>query len=171
MTIITEYKCDICGKIYYSRAEAEQCESRGIIQPLLKVGDVIHFCDCKDTPVIWFEDVQDSRLSPTFKRYSTYKRYPNPYNLYQANTPLYQEQADTMLLYCKDRYCNKKIEIKLNKIIYETPHIPTYRFCFLDGVSFAQGDDKWNIVFEYPTLSHDELLLQLEKYNPDIKIR
>ena len=162
MTIIpAKYQCDICGTTYDTQIKAERCESKGIIQPILKVGDIINFCDCKDTPIIWFEDVKDSRLSFLFK----YKMWEQSY--FDSGWA----DADKMLRLCVDRYCNKKIKIELKQIIYETPHIPTYRFWFLGGGNYIQSNDKWEIIFEYPTLRHGELLLQLEKYNPDIKIR
>lgn len=170
MTIIPEkYQCDICGKIYDTQIKAESCESKGKIQPILKVGDIINFCDCKDTPIIWFEDIKDSRFSFHFK--------------HEMWEPSYFDSgwagADRMLRFCVDKYCNKKIKIELKQIIYETLHIPIYRFGFLGGDSYMQSNNgnyiqsnnRREIIFEYPTLRHDELLLQLDKYNPDIKIR
>lgn len=167
MTIIpAKYQCDICGKTYDTQIKAERCESKGIIQPILKVGDIINFCDCKDTPIIWFEDIKDSRFSFYFK----HEMWGEPY--FDSGWA----GADSMLRFCVDKYCNKKIKIELKQIIYETPHIPTYRFWFLDssswfssGGNYKQLDNRREIIFEYPTLRHDELLLQLDKYNPDIK--
>ena len=47
------YKCEICGHLYRDIEEAQKCEARGYSEELVKVGDIIYFKDCKDTPILY----------------------------------------------------------------------------------------------------------------------
>ena len=47
------YKCEICGRLYRDIEEAQKCEARGYSEELVKVGDIIYFKDCKDTPILY----------------------------------------------------------------------------------------------------------------------
>lgn len=46
------YKCEICGSEYLTKKEALECESKGIPNPLVNIGDYIYFRDCKESPIL-----------------------------------------------------------------------------------------------------------------------
>lgn len=47
------YQCEICYRTYKNEKDARDCESKGIETPALKVGDIINFKDCKETPIAY----------------------------------------------------------------------------------------------------------------------
>ena len=49
----TLYMCEICGRQSEDKEEIEKCENVGVPVPLVKVGDLIFFKDCKETPILF----------------------------------------------------------------------------------------------------------------------
>lgn len=60
-----EYFCEVCNKKHYSKEDAIKCEEMGYPIPKFKLGDIINFMDCEETPreynKIW-EDTKYNKL-------------------------------------------------------------------------------------------------------------
>lgn len=115
-----KYQCEICGNVYDDKKTAKECESYGIDEPLLNIGDIITICDCKKTPVM-------------FTKYrDVYPRYD-----YEKNCI-----PNGNILYYIENVCNKKIKCRLSFIEKSSPHSLRYIFYPVEEFQFFKIEMK-----------------------------
>ena len=45
--------CEICGRQSEDKDDIEKCENVGVPAPLVNIGDILYFNDCKETPILF----------------------------------------------------------------------------------------------------------------------
>lgn len=68
------YECKICGRQSEDKNEIEKCENIGVPVPLVSVGDIIYFKDCKETPILYGKEELLTKLSFDSNIYQSMKK-------------------------------------------------------------------------------------------------
>ncbi len=136
----TLYMCEICGRQSEDKEEIEKCENVGVPVPLVKVGDLIFFKDCKETPILF------------------------------ENEKILTEISNESSIYAAIRkariFLNQLLKYKVQDIIVDGHEIE-YRLQGIKGesVNFSASDD-FKSFWRYPVIYGNDFMQKiLDKYN------
>lgn len=138
--MINLYKCEICGRQSENKNEIEKCENIGVPVPLVNVGDIIYFKDCKETPILYGKEELLMKLS--------------------YDSIICQSMKKARL------FLNQLLRYEVGDIIIDGHNIE-YRLKGIKGesVNFSASDD-FVYFWRYPVIYDNDFLKDvLEQYN------
>lgn len=133
------YKCEICGMESDNIEEIKKCESRGLPNAIVSIGDIIFFKDCKDTPLYYWI----------------------------ANKVLYSSKDFSEVYQRATVFFNELLPYEVSEIIING-HDISYRLKGVKGKSknFYSGSIDYEHGYYYPEIYGNEIMTEiLEKYN------
>lgn len=66
--------CEICGRQSEDKDDIEKCENVGVPAPLVNIGDIIYFNDCKETSILFGNEKLLTKISNTGSLYDTMRK-------------------------------------------------------------------------------------------------